>query len=87
MVGGHRVALLAEELRKNYINWFKPFTAVSKVNFVVEPGECFGLLGVNGAGKSTTFKMLTGEILPTLGDSSIEGIKLSCNKMQVRKFL
>ncbi|XP_065226082.1 phospholipid-transporting ATPase ABCA1-like isoform X2 [Planococcus citri] len=79
---GSRVALLVDGLRKNYMNWFKPFTAVSNVNFVVEPGECFGLLGVNGAGKSTTFKMLTGEILPTLGDSSIEGIKLSSYKMR-----
>ncbi|XP_065208828.1 phospholipid-transporting ATPase ABCA1-like isoform X2 [Planococcus citri] len=77
-------SLLVNGLRKNYINWLKlkSFTAVSDVNFVVEPGECFGLLGVNGAGKSTTFKMLTAEIVPTLGDASIENIKLSTNKMQ-----
>ncbi|KAL6960064.1 ATP-binding cassette sub- A member, partial [Sarracenia purpurea var. burkii] len=78
----NRIALLVDGLRKNYLSWFKPFTAVSNVNFVVKPGECFGLLGINGAGKSTTFKMLTGEILPTLGNSSIEGVKLSSDKMR-----
>ncbi|XP_065208832.1 phospholipid-transporting ATPase ABCA3-like isoform X2 [Planococcus citri] len=82
--GRDRTSLLVNGLRKNYIRWLrlKPFTAVSDVNFVVEPGQCFGLLGVNGAGKSTTFKMLTAEILPTLGDASIEHIKLKTNKMK-----
>ncbi|XP_065215397.1 phospholipid-transporting ATPase ABCA1-like isoform X2 [Planococcus citri] len=80
--GGNQASLLVDGLRKNYLNWLKPFTAVSDVNFVVEPGECFGLLGVNGAGKSTTFKMLTAELVPTLGDAYIETIKLSANKMQ-----
>ncbi|XP_065218523.1 phospholipid-transporting ATPase ABCA3-like isoform X2 [Planococcus citri] len=82
IVEGNQISLLVDGLRKNYINWFKPFTAVSDVNFVVKHGECFGLLGVNGAGKSTTFKMLTAEIVPTLGDASIENVKLSANKMQ-----
>jgi ATP-binding cassette subfamily A (ABC1) protein 3 len=34
--------------------------AVDNLSFAVERGEVFGLLGVNGAGKSTTFKMLAG---------------------------
>ncbi|XP_065204055.1 retinal-specific phospholipid-transporting ATPase ABCA4-like [Planococcus citri] len=75
-------SLLVDGLRNNYINWLKPFTAVSDVNFIIKPGECFGLLGVNGAGKTTTFKMLTAEIVPTLGDASIETIKLRTNKMR-----
>lgn len=70
-------------LRKNYIVWFRPFTAVSDVSFIVEPGECFGLLGVNGAGKTTTFKMLTADVLATKGDAAIEGIKLGSNSKQV----
>lgn len=41
--------------------------AVQEVNFQVRQSECFGLLGVNGAGKSTTFRMLTGEELPNSG--------------------
>jgi len=37
----------------------------------IKEGECFGLLGVNGSGKSTTFKMLTGEISMTDGNAFI----------------
>ena len=37
----------------------------------MKTGECFGLLGINGSGKSTTFKMLTGEISMTDGNAFI----------------
>ncbi|CAF5173767.1 unnamed protein product, partial [Rotaria sp. Silwood1] len=37
----------------------------------VKQGECFGLLGINGSGKSTTFKMLTGEISMTDGNAYV----------------
>jgi ABC-type multidrug transport system ATPase subunit len=37
----------------------------------MKSGECFGLLGINGSGKSTTFKMLTGEISMTDGNAFI----------------
>lgn len=37
----------------------------------MKSGECFGLLGINGSGKSTTFKMLTGEISMTDGDAYV----------------
>ena len=39
-----------------------PLLAVDNVALAVHPGECFGLLGVNGAGKTTIFKMLTGAV-------------------------
>ena len=39
-----------------------PLLAVDNVALAVQPGECFGLLGVNGAGKTTIFKMLTGTL-------------------------
>ena len=45
--------LLVNDLFKK----FGKFTAVSGLNFGVKPGECFGLLGVNGAGKTTSFRM------------------------------
>jgi ATP-binding cassette subfamily A (ABC1) protein 3 len=47
---------------------FGNFWAVNGLSFGVHQGELFGLLGVNGAGKSTTFKMLTGEIGFTAGN-------------------
>ncbi|XP_058807215.1 retinal-specific phospholipid-transporting ATPase ABCA4-like [Phymastichus coffea] len=52
------------ELRKSYGN----LRAVKDVSFSVNRRECFGLLGVNGAGKSTTFRMLTGEKVPDHGE-------------------
>ena len=45
------------------------FYAVKDVSFEVRQGEIFGLLGANGAGKSTTFRMLCG-LLPASGGSS-----------------
>ncbi|CAG2121545.1 unnamed protein product, partial [Medioppia subpectinata] len=45
--------------------------AVNRLCLDVTRGECFGLLGVNGAGKSTTFKMLTGDIPISAGDAII----------------
>ena len=41
--------------------------AVQNLSFGVSKGECFSLLGVNGAGKSTTFKVLTGETQASSG--------------------
>ncbi len=52
----------------------EPILAVEKASFAVDAGECFGLLGINGAGKSTTFKSLTNVIQPTGGKVSIDGM-------------
>jgi ABC-2 type transport system ATP-binding protein len=46
---------------------FGDFTAVNQVSFSVKRGEVFGLLGANGAGKSTTFRMLCGLLPPSAG--------------------
>jgi ABC-2 type transport system ATP-binding protein len=50
-----------------------PTSAVSDVTFSVEPGEMVGYIGANGAGKSTTIKMLTGILTPTSGEISCNG--------------
>jgi ABC-2 type transport system ATP-binding protein len=52
---------------------FGRFTAVDAVSFEVERGEIFGYLGANGAGKSTTIRMLTGLLAPTSGEASVAG--------------
>ena len=51
--------------------------AVEKLSFGLQSGECFALLGVNGAGKSTTFKSLTCEVEPTGGKIHIESIDVN----------
>jgi ABC-2 type transport system ATP-binding protein len=48
-------------------------TAVDGINFRVEAGEIVGYIGVNGAGKSTTIKMLTGVLMPTGGSIRVLG--------------
>ncbi|CAH0590017.1 unnamed protein product [Chrysodeixis includens] len=62
-------AMLVDDLHKCYVPLLQPrCNAVKGVSFSVKKGECFGLLGVNGAGKSTTFKMLTAEESATRGN-------------------
>jgi ABC-2 type transport system ATP-binding protein len=52
---------------------YDDISAVSDVNFTVQPGEIVGLIGPNGAGKTTTLKMLTGLLHPTAGRAHVAG--------------
>ena len=52
---------------------FGDFTAVDRVSFEVGQGEIFGYLGANGAGKSTTIRMLIGLLVPSAGQASVAG--------------
>src|SRR6188508_2507332 len=53
---------------------FGDFVAVNDVSFEVGEGEVFGFLGANGAGKSTTIRMLCGLLRPTSGTAIVGGI-------------
>ena len=53
---------------------YKEITAVKNINFNIEEGELVGYIGENGAGKSTTIKMLTGLLTPTSGKVLVNGI-------------
>jgi ABC-2 type transport system ATP-binding protein len=64
-----KLAIEAENLCRD----FGDFRAVDQVSFQVRYGEIFGLLGANGAGKSTVFKMLTGILQPTGGEGKVAG--------------
>ncbi len=57
----------------NLTKKFGSFTSVDNVSFNVEKGEVFGFLGANGAGKSTTIRMLCGILAPTSGDALVGG--------------
>lgn len=50
-------------------------------------GECFGLLGENGGGKTTVFKMLTGDERISSGEAFVKGARLKMNMMRVRKMI
>ena len=53
---------------------FGAFVAVDNVSFDVSRGEIFGFLGSNGAGKSTTIRMLCGLLAPTSGTATVGGV-------------
>jgi len=55
---------------------FGDFTAVDQIHFELEYGRIFGYLGANGAGKSTTLRMLTGILKPTAGQAWVAGVNL-----------
>ena len=53
---------------------FGPHLALDAVALRIEPGESFGLLGANGAGKTTFIRLVTGFLLPTAGSVRVDGI-------------
>ena len=58
---------------KNLTKKFGDFVAVDNISFEVMPGEIFGFLGANGAGKTTAMKMLIGLLKPTSGEANVAG--------------
>ena len=66
---------------------FGSFVAVDDLSFSVQQGEVYGFLGQNGAGKSTTLKMLTGYLQPTAGNAKVCGLDLAIQPLEVRKKL
>ena len=72
---------------KNLVKEYKNLIAVNKLNLEVEQGELFSLLGVNGAGKSTTIKMLTGLAKPSGGDAFVGGYSVREEMEQVKRLI
>ena len=66
---------------------FGVYTAVDDVSFAVAPGEIFGLIGANGAGKSTVIKMLTTLLPPSAGTARVAGFDISRQPTEVRRHI
>lgn len=64
---------------------FGRFRAVDDLSFVVDRGQIFGFLGSNGAGKSTTIRMLCGLLRPTAGHALIDGIDVGREPEAVKR--
>ena len=64
---------------------FGSFTAVDSVSFEVAAGSIFGLLGANGAGKSTTIRMLCGLLSSTSGTAEVAGMDINGNPEGVKR--
>jgi ABC-2 type transport system ATP-binding protein len=62
---------------RNLTRYYGEFAALRDVSFDLKAGEIVGLLGLNGAGKSTTLKVLAGLLAPSVGSVSIDGLELT----------
>ena len=74
-------AIVVSELTRQ----FGEFLAVDHLTFDVEQGEVFGFLGSNGAGKSTTIRMLCGLLKPTSGTAAVGGVDVSRDPEGVKR--
>ena len=83
--------ILVNGLKKQYgiFNRFhrEPKLAVRGVSFTVEPGVCFGLLGVNGAGKTSTLGMVSGEFPPSEGQAWLATKSIMSQARQVKRVI
>lgn len=66
---------------RNLTRYYGEFEALRDVSFDLKEGEIVGLLGLNGAGKSTTLKVLAGLLAPSLGTVTIDGLDLHQNPL------
>ncbi|CAA9280356.1 MAG: Efflux ABC transporter, ATP-binding protein [uncultured Adhaeribacter sp.] len=66
-------AIVAENLVKIYPQGKELINAVQGVSFAVAPGELFGIIGPDGAGKTSLFRMLTTLLLPDGGSATVDG--------------
>ncbi|KAE8738309.1 ABC-transporter, subfamily A member 04 [Frankliniella occidentalis] len=81
--GADQDILVLKRITKRYNRKAPP--AVAGVSLGVERGQCFGLLGLNGAGKTTIFKMLTGDTLISGGDALVSGRSVRADMDSVRR--
>ncbi|KAG1683906.1 ATP-binding cassette sub-family A member 3 [Nymphon striatum] len=75
--------LIFSDLTKNYGS----LVAVDHLSLGIKKGECFGLLGMNGAGKTSTFKMITGGESVSEGDAYLNGFSIKKDISEVQQRL
>ena len=76
-----KAAVSARDLTRT----FGTFTAVDRISFDVAPGEVFGFLGANGAGKTTAIRMLTGLLQPSGGSAHVAGFDIAASPNEVKR--
>lgn len=65
--------------------YYGEHAAIRDLTFAIEKGEVIGFLGLNGAGKSTTLKILGCVLLPTAGNVTVDGIDIARNPHEIRR--
>ncbi len=74
----------ADEVARNFgTGKYSLMTAVNNISFTIPSGDIVGFIGANGAGKSTTIKMMTGILTPDYGTISIDGLNFKKNRKQI----
>lgn len=73
------------QLVKTYGSKKAPVNAVQGISFTVEKGELFGIIGPDGAGKTTLFRMLTTLLLPDSGSATVDGNDIVRDYTTIRK--
>ncbi len=71
----------------NLTKYYQELCALDHLNLEVQEGELFGLLGVNGAGKTTAIKLLTCLISPDDGDAFLQGHSIKTEAKEVRSLI
>ena len=66
---------------------FGDFIAVDAISFQVQPGEIFGFLGANGAGKTTAMRILCGLLTPTSGEATVAGYDVYTQSEEIKKHI
>jgi ABC-2 type transport system ATP-binding protein len=70
---------------QNLTHRYASRVALNNISFEVQPGEIFGLLGPNGGGKSTLFRILSTMMLPTEGRATLAGFDVARQAAEVRR--
>ncbi|MEZ5433581.1 MAG: ATP-binding cassette domain-containing protein [Verrucomicrobiales bacterium] len=68
---------------RNLVKSFGDFTAVNNIDFQIGKGEILGVLGANGAGKTTAINMVLGLLTPTSGTLEIFGMDLAKHRVEI----
>jgi ATP-binding cassette, subfamily A (ABC1), member 3 len=79
--------VVLKSLRKVYQAKSSVKVAVRDLSFGLRKGECFGFLGINGAGKTSTLNCLTGAILPSSGEAWLAGKHILTEQSEVRRLI
>lgn len=78
-------AVIVDHIVKTYGTKKEQVTAVNDVSFIVEPGELFGIIGPDGAGKTSLFRVLATLLLADSGKASVDGFDVVASYKDIRR--
>lgn len=78
-------AVIVNNITKRYGKKNAVVTALKEISFEVDKGELFGIIGPDGAGKTSLFRILTTLLLPEGGTASVDGFDVVKDYKAIRK--